>query len=63
MTNDELYVTTKREQRRMHKKTTGWKFLICWKDDIEEWIALKSLKTTNPVDIAEIEPTVPSVDL
>jgi hypothetical protein len=36
------------------KQTTiGWKLLVGWKDGSEEWIPLKNLKASNPIELAE----------
>jgi hypothetical protein len=36
------------------KKTTqGWKFLVHWMDGSSNWIPLKDLKVSNPVELAE----------
>jgi len=31
----------------------GWKLLVRWKDGSEQWVPLKLLKESNPVDVAE----------
>ena len=39
---------------RVPKKTTrGWKLQVEWKDGSSEWVPLKLLKDTNPVELAE----------
>ena len=39
---------------KVSKKTTkGWKFLLCWKDNSENWIDLKDLKESNPLEVAD----------
>ena len=36
------------------KRTTrGWKVLVEWKDGSVDWVPLKGLKQSNPVDLAE----------
>ena len=47
------YVVTKRGQKRLRKSTIGWKLLVRWKGGSEQWIPLKDLKESNPVDVAE----------
>ena len=47
------YVTTKRGVRKMRQTTIGWRFLCEWKDGSSSWVSLKSLKESNPVEIAE----------
>ena len=53
VTKEDMYITTKSGQRRMRQTTQGWKLLIKFKDDSEQWVPLKLLKETNPVDVAE----------
>ena len=38
----------------MNKRTTrGWELLVEWKDGSMNWVPLKDLKNSNPVDLAE----------
>ena len=39
----------------LHRKSTtrGWKILVKWKDGSVDWVPLKELKQSNPVDLAE----------
>ena len=50
---DDMYITTKSGTRRMRQSTVGWKLLVLWKDGSEEWVPLKLLKESNPVEVAE----------
>jgi hypothetical protein len=50
---DDMYTTTKSGQRRIRKSTQGWKLLVLWKDGSEQWIPLKILKESHPVEVAE----------
>jgi len=47
------YVQTKSGARRFRKTTAGWKLLVQWKDGSEQWIPLRILKESNPVEVAE----------
>ena len=47
------YLITKSGQRRMRKSTVGWKLLVQFKNGTEEWIPLKVMKESNPVEVAE----------
>ena len=47
------YVMTKSGNRRMRQSTDGWDFLVQWRDGSTQWIALKDLKQSNPVECAE----------
>ena len=40
-------------QSRKRITTKGWKFLVEWVDGSEDWIPLKDLKASNPVELAE----------
>ena len=53
VTKDQMYVVTRRGQRRMRKTTCGWKLLVLWKDGTEQWIPLKDLKESHPIEVAE----------
>lgn len=50
---ENAYVTTKRGGRNQCQTTIGWKFLVEWKDGSSNWVPLKVLKETNPIEIAE----------
>jgi hypothetical protein len=50
---DEKYITTKTGTRRMRQTTVGWSFLVQWTDGTCQWIDLKVLKESNPVQIGE----------
>jgi hypothetical protein len=47
------YFTTKTGTKQMHQTTQGWKFLVQWANGTCQWIALKILKESNPVQVAE----------
>ena len=49
----EMYVVSKRGQKRLRKTTQGWKLLIHWKDGSESWVPLKDMKESHPVEVAE----------
>ena len=42
-------------QRYLHRKRTtcGWKLLVEWKDVSVDWVTLKNLKQSNPVELDE----------
>ena len=46
-------IKIKSGQYRKRKTTDGWNFLIRYHDDSEHWVPLKTLKETNPIDVAE----------
>ena len=46
--------TTTRKGKRIPKTTTkGWKLLCQWKDGSSDWIDLKHVKDSNPIELAE----------
>lgn len=47
------YLTTRNGQKKLRQSTIGWKFLIEFTDGKKQWMQLKDLKETNPVEIAE----------
>ena len=47
------WITTKSGQRRMIKSTAGWFLKVEFDDGSTQWVSLKALKETNPVDVAE----------
>ena len=47
------YMTTKTGTRRMRATTVGWSFLIRWGDESTQWVDLKVLKESNPVQVGE----------
>lgn len=53
VTKDNMFVVTKRGRRKLRQTTIGWEFEVQWKDGTSQWIPLKVLKESNPVDVAE----------
>ena len=49
----DAFVVTKRGQRKLRQTTIGWHFEVQWKDGTTQWIPLKDLKESNPVEVAE----------
>ncbi len=47
------YFPTKTGTKRMCQMTHGWKFLVQWANGSCQWIGLKILKESNPVQVAE----------
>ena len=47
------YVVTKRGNKKLRKTTIGWDLCVSWKDGSSQWIPLKDLKESNPVDVAD----------
>lgn len=53
VSKEDGYVVTKRGQKKPRKTTAGWDLLIKWKDGSEEWIPLRVMKESHPVEVAE----------
>ena len=49
---DKYFITTT-VTKRMRQTTQGWKFLVKWTNGTRQWIDLKILKESNPVQGAE----------
>ncbi len=50
---EDNYITTRTGTRRMRQTTVGWSFLILWGDKSKQWVDLKVLKESNPVQVGE----------
>ena len=48
----DMYISTRSGQRRMRHTTSGWHLLVQWKNGEEEWMPLKLLKESYPVETA-----------
>ena len=38
---------------KIKRTTKGWDLLVNWKDGTSDWIPLKDLKESNPIEVAE----------
>ena len=47
------FTTSKNGNRSPKQTTRGWELLVEWKDQTTNWIPLKDLKESNPVELAE----------
>jgi hypothetical protein len=50
---EDKYFVTKTGTKRMRQTTVGWKLLVQSNNGLHQWIALKILKESNPVKVAE----------
>jgi hypothetical protein len=50
---NDAYATTKSGKKRMIESTVGWFLLVEFDDSSTEWIPLKRLKETNPIEVSE----------
>ena len=53
VSKDDAYITTSTGRKHRRKTTKGWYFNVQWRDGSTDWIALKDLKESNPVQIAD----------
>jgi hypothetical protein len=53
LSKDNAFVVTKRGNRKLRQTTVGWLFEVQWRDGTTQWVPLKVLKESNPVDVAE----------
>ena len=51
------FIATNRKVRKLKKTAIGWKFLFKWKDGATTLMPLKTLKESNPVEVAEFAVT------
>jgi hypothetical protein len=47
------YMISKTGRKHLRKTTDGYSFQVLWKDGTKQWMSLKKLKESNPVDVAE----------
>jgi hypothetical protein len=47
------YIVSRNGMKRIHQMTVGWKFLVKWTNGGCQWIPLKILKESNPVQVAK----------
>ena len=49
----DAFIVTKTGTKRRKETTKGWELLIRWKDGGTDWVALKDIKESYPVQVAE----------
>jgi hypothetical protein len=50
---DHGFVVTRNGNRVPNKITAGWELMVTWKDGSSNWIKLKDIKDSYPVQVAE----------
>jgi hypothetical protein len=55
MADKYITITTRTGTKRMRQTTVGWKFLVKWANSSRQWIDLKILKESNPVQFAKYD--------
>ena len=53
LTQQDAFVINRHGTKRRKETTSGWELLVRWKDNSTTWVALKDLKASYPVQIAE----------
>ena len=53
VTKDDMYIVTKRGQKKIWKTTVGWHILVQWRYQSESCIHLKYLKESHPIEVAK----------
>ena len=53
LSKDDGWFVTKQGTRRRRLTTRGWSLLCVWKDGSSDWITLRELKNSHPVELAE----------
>ena len=51
--HQDAFITTRSGTKRRRETTKGWEILIEWKDGSTNWVALKDVKESYPVQLAE----------
>jgi len=53
ISKDDGFVISSGGNRTAKKTTRGWELCVEWKDGTSDWVKLKDLKDSNPVELAE----------
>jgi hypothetical protein len=53
VSKDDMYVRSYNGTLRKRQTTQGWKLLVRWRDGTEAWVALRNIKESNPIEVAE----------
>ena len=48
------YININSGQKRMIQTTAVWNLLVQWKNGTQEWVPLKILKNSNPIEVSEL---------
>ncbi len=49
---EDAFITTSTGRKHRRKTTKGWYFQVQWRDGSSDWIPLRELKESNPVEVA-----------
>lgn len=50
---EDAFIISKNGNRTRRHTTKGWYFQVQWKDGTDSWVALRDLKESNPIEVAE----------
>jgi hypothetical protein len=50
---DQGWMQTRSGEKTRQKTTKSWQLLVSWKDGTTDWLPLKELKASNPIELAE----------
>ena len=50
---DDTAIKRDHNSNKRHRTTKGWKLLVEWKDGSQDWLPLKDLKESYPIEVAE----------
>ena len=53
MKQQDAFITTKTGTRHRRETAQGWEILVQWKDGSSNWIAMKYMKDSYPIQLAE----------
>jgi hypothetical protein len=53
ITKDNAFIETSTDKKHHRNTTKGWYFQVQWKDASTDWISLKELKESNPVQVTD----------
>ena len=51
--SENAFVVSKSGQRKLRQTTMGWDLKVAWKEGTSQWVPLKVMKESNPVEVAE----------
>ena len=53
VTSTDQYMILKNGQRKLRQTTRGWDLCVQWRTGDEQWLPLRVLKESNPVEVAD----------
>ena len=59
---EDAYFNTHTRRKTWRRTTKGWDLLFQWKDGSNDWIELKDVKESNPIEVAQYAPNKKLLD-